>query len=60
MPVLPPCEGFTQALEGETLRDVAIRVYGSSEEAESLWRLNRDLISRREGTLPPGTLLRTP
>jgi len=59
-PVLPPCEGFTQAREGETLRDVAIRLYGSSDEAESLWRLNRDLIRRREGTLPAGTLLRTP
>ena len=58
--MLPPCEGFTQALEGETLRDVAIRVYGSADEAESLWRLNRDLIRRKEGILPAGTLLRTP
>jgi hypothetical protein len=60
VPVLPPCDGFTQSLEGETLRDVAIRVYGSSDDAESLWRLNRDLLRRREGILPTGTLLRTP
>jgi hypothetical protein len=58
--VLPPTAGFTRVLEGETLRDVALRLYGSSEEAESLWRLNRDLIRRKEGTLPAGTLLRTP
>jgi hypothetical protein len=60
VPLLPTLEGFTQALDGETLRDVARRVYGSSEEAESLWRLNRDLLRRKEGTLPAGTLLRTP
>jgi hypothetical protein len=53
-------EGFTQSLEGESLRDVARRVYGSPDEAEGLWRLNRDLIPRREGVLPAGTLLRTP
>ncbi len=60
VPVLPPREGFTQVLEGETLRDVAVRVYGSSDEAESLWRLNRDLIRRKEGAVRAGTLLRTP
>jgi hypothetical protein len=59
-PVLPPREGFTQSRDGETLRDVAIRVYGSADEAESLWRLNRDLIRRRDGNLPAGTILRTP
>jgi hypothetical protein len=60
IPVLPPCEGFAQALDGETLRDVAIRLYGSADETEAIWRLNRDLIRRREGILPAGTLLRTP
>jgi hypothetical protein len=58
--ILPAREGFTQALEGETLRDVALRVYGSADEAESLWRLNRDLVPRRDATLSAGTLLRTP
>ncbi len=53
-------QSFTETLEGETLRDVAIRVYGSPEEVEWLWRLNRDLIRRREVALPSGTLLRTP
>jgi hypothetical protein len=59
-PILPPHQGFTHTLEGETMRDVAIRVYGSSDETESLWMLNRDLIQRGEGALPTGTLLRTP
>jgi hypothetical protein len=58
--ILPAQEGFTQALEGETLRDVAVRVYGSADEAEALWRLNRDLVARRDATLSAGTLLRTP
>jgi hypothetical protein len=58
--ILPVQEGFTQALEGENLRDVARRVYGSADEAESLWRLNRDLVPRRDATLSAGTLLRTP
>jgi hypothetical protein len=60
-PVMRPAqEGFTQALEGETLHDVALRVYGSADETEALWRLNRDLVSGREATLSAGTLLRTP
>jgi hypothetical protein len=53
-------EAFTRANEGETLRDVAIRVYGSPDEADALWRLNRDLVRRRDETLNAGTLLRTP
>jgi hypothetical protein len=58
--ILPAQEGFTQAREGETLRDVAVRVYGSADEAEALWRHNRDLVARRDATLSAGTLLRTP
>jgi hypothetical protein len=56
----PGPEGFTLALEGETLRDVAIRVYGSADEAEALWRLNRDLVGKPDASLGAGTLLRTP
>jgi hypothetical protein len=58
--ILPAQDGFTQAQEGETLSDVARRVYGSADEAEALWRLNRDLVRRRDEVLSAGTLLRTP
>jgi hypothetical protein len=58
--VAPVQEGFTVAFEGETLRDVALRVYGSADEGEALWRLNRDLVGRRDAVLGAGTLLRTP
>jgi hypothetical protein len=57
---VPPHDAFTVANQGETLRDVALRVYGSPDEAEALWRLNRDLVGRRDVPLPAGTLLRTP
>jgi nucleoid-associated protein YgaU len=57
---VPAHDAFTEAYEGETLRDVASRVYGSPEEDEALWRLNRDLIGRRDDALSAGTLLRTP
>jgi outer membrane biosynthesis protein TonB len=53
-------DAFTRAEEGETLRDVAIRVYGSPDAFDTLWRLNRDLVGRRDAPLPAGTLLRTP
>jgi hypothetical protein len=58
--VAPVQEGFIVALEGETLRDVALRVYGSADEGEGLWRLNRDLVGRQDALLGAGTLLRTP
>jgi hypothetical protein len=60
VPERPPHDAFTLANEGETLRDVAIRIYGSEVEAEALWRLNRDLIGRKDVPLSAGTLLRTP
>jgi nucleoid-associated protein YgaU len=56
----PTHEAFTRADEGETLRDVAVRVYGSPDVVEDLWRLNRDLVGSRDDLLPAGTLLRTP
>jgi hypothetical protein len=56
----PYSEGFTLSAEGETLRDVAVRVYGSTERTEALWRLNRDLVGERDAPLAAGTLLRTP
>ena len=58
----PPHDAFTLAIEGETLEDVAVRVYGlgTSDEVEALWRVNRDLIGGKDVTLSAGTLLRTP
>jgi hypothetical protein len=57
---IPKHDGFTMAIEGETLKDVALRVYGASDDDAMLWRLNRDLLGAREGPLSAGTLLRTP
>ncbi|SIN69696.1 hypothetical protein SAMN05444166_0198 [Singulisphaera sp. GP187] len=51
---------FTQVGEGESLTDVALRVYGTSEASTALWRANRDIIAHRETPLNPGLLLRTP
>lgn len=56
----PPRKAFTMVDEGETLRDVAARVYGSPDEADALWGLNRDLVKLVDVPLPAGTLLRTP
>jgi hypothetical protein len=57
---LPAQPGFTLAGEGETLRDVALRVYGSADHADALWRLNRDLVGQPDAILEAGALLRTP
>jgi hypothetical protein len=59
---LPVPEGFTRAAEGETLREVAIRLHGSANpgQVEALWRLNRDLVRSRDTPLRAGTLLRSP
>ena len=54
----PPA--FTTVGAGESLSDVAIRVYGSPESAEMLWRANRDVIEQRNSSLRAGMLLRTP
>jgi hypothetical protein len=51
---------FTVVEEGETLADVAIRVYGDADRAEDLWRSNRDQAPGRTGLLRTGMLLRTP
>jgi hypothetical protein len=44
----------------ETIADVALRVYGTSEDADALWRANRDTLPRLDSPLSAGTLLRTP
>ena len=41
-------------------RDVALRVYGTADDVDALWRANRDALPRPDSPLSPGTLLRTP
>jgi hypothetical protein len=55
-----PRGAFTVVEEGETLADVAIRVYGDADRADDLWRSNRDQAPGRTGLLRAGMLLRTP
>lgn len=51
---------FTEVAAGETLVDVATRVYGSAQMAHALWKANRDLIDQPTSNLARGMLLRTP
>ncbi len=51
---------FTTVQDGETLEDVTIRIYGSSDQLDQLWRANRDLLPRRNSPLSAGAVLRTP
>lgn len=55
-----PGSSFTKAEGGETLADVARRVYGTEEAAGPLWRANRDQLDGPEAALRPGMILRTP
>jgi hypothetical protein len=61
---LKPQEAFTQVRPGETLADVAARVYGPATTGggETLWRANRDILDKpsTDAPLRPGTLIRTP
>jgi phage tail protein X len=45
---------------GETLDDVAIRVYGTRAGVETLLRANREVLTRRKGPLRTGLQLWTP
>ena len=55
-----PAGPFTEALSGETLEDVAWRVYGSDRAVESLRKANRDLMRGEDVPLVAGALIRTP
>ena len=57
---LPARTPFTVVLSGETLADVAARVYGSSDSTRELWRANRDQVAQIDSVLARGMLLRTP
>lgn len=52
--------GFATVGRGESLGDVAARVYGSATAADGLWRSNRDQLPTRDAPLREGMLLRTP
>ena len=56
----PTRSAFTVVLAGETLEDVSTRVYGSNNSTETLWKANRDRLTRIDSPLTRGTLLRTP
>jgi hypothetical protein len=55
-----PRSAFTVAKVDERIEDVALRVYGTIDESDSLWRANRDTLPRKDSPLLPGMLLRTP
>jgi hypothetical protein len=55
-----PSSSFTTVKDGETLEDVTIRIYGSSDPLDLLWRANRDILPHKNSQLSPGTVLRTP
>jgi hypothetical protein len=51
---------FTTVKDGETLEDVTLRIYGSSDQLDLLWRANRDLLPRKDSPLSASAVLRTP
>lgn len=51
---------FTTVKDGETLEDVTVRIYGSSDQLDLLWRANRDFLPRKNSPLSAGAVLRTP
>jgi nucleoid-associated protein YgaU len=55
-----PRPAFAIVEQGETLAQVAVRVYGSNDATEALWQANRDQVERVDSPLARGTLLRVP
>jgi hypothetical protein len=55
-----PHSAFTVVRREESIADVAVRIYGSTDAVEELWRANRDLLPERDSALASGTFLRTP
>ena len=55
-----PKSVVTEVQPGETLADVALRVYGSADRLDELWKANRDQLARADIPLTRGMLLRTP
>jgi hypothetical protein len=55
-----PRSAFTVVAADETISDVALRVYGTTDEVDSLWQANRDSLPRKDSPISSGMLLRTP
>jgi hypothetical protein len=55
-----PRSAFTLVEPNENIENVAVRIYGSTDAVESLWRANRDLLPTKNSALSPGMILRTP
>jgi nucleoid-associated protein YgaU len=55
-----PTAAFTRAEPGETVAQIAHRVYGDPAYARDLWLANRDSLGTAEAVVLRGTLLRTP
>jgi hypothetical protein len=55
-----PASPFTIVEADESLADVARRIYGSGTHLDSLWRANRDTLTRKDSPLATGMVLRTP
>jgi nucleoid-associated protein YgaU len=55
-----PRGAFTRVRDGETLSDVAHRIYGGGDAVKTLWLANRDRLDRVDAPLAPGSILRTP
>jgi hypothetical protein len=59
-PASLPREPFTKVEENETLKDVALRVYGTTDDMNDLWKANRDQLESSSSPLRSGMILRTP
>lgn len=51
---------FTKTKVGESLANVAERVYGTKSAVDSLWRANRDVLNSPDDPIEAGLILRTP
>jgi hypothetical protein len=55
-----PRAAFTVVEQDEAIADVAVRIYGSVDAVDVLWRANRDSLPQKDSPLSAGTFLRTP
>jgi hypothetical protein len=55
-----PRSAFTVVEADETISDVALRIYGTTDGVESLWQANRESMQSRDSPISSGMLLRTP
>lgn len=55
-----PDSAFTEARNGETLAEVAERVYGTGIDLRAFWKVNRDQLATMDAPIRAGMVLRTP